>query len=275
MPLTPLTTALDMAEAKNTFAIGFVCLGWEDAQAYVAAGEAAGAPVILSAGPGARAHMPVNIWAEMFQTLAEKASIPVIAHLDHGRSLEECEAAIKVGFSSVMFDGSALPLEDNIRMSQAVVDLAKGRGASVETELGVVGYADGAASAATSIDDVRTFLEQVETDALAVSVGNVHLVTDGHVVIDWDAAKDVSKSANVPLVIHGGSGVAWDDRLRLAQTCGVRKINLGTEFRQRYGESLRRTLAEDRDMFDRLKISQGPKASLIELAIDAFKRARW
>ena len=275
MPLAPLTTALEMAEVKNTFAIGFVCLGWEDAQAYVAAGEATGAPVILSAGPGARAHMPVNIWAELFRTLAEAASVPVIAHLDHGRSFEECEAAIKAGFSSVMFDGSALPLEDNIRMSQAVVDLAKGHGASVETELGVVGYADGAASAATSADDVRTFLGQVETDALAVSVGNVHLVTDGHVVIDWDAAKDVSKSANVPLVIHGGSGVAWDDRLRLAQTCGVRKINLGTEFRQRYGESLRRTLAEHPDMFDRLKISQGPKASLIELAINTLKRAGW
>ena len=108
--------------------MGFVCQGWEDSRAYVKAGEAAGAPVILSAGPGARANMPVQLWGEMFRELARSASVPVVAHLDHGRTLEECEAAIDAGFSSVMIDGSALPLEENIALTRAVTAAAQARG---------------------------------------------------------------------------------------------------------------------------------------------------
>ena len=275
MPLAPLKTALDLAAEKNSFAIGFVCLGWEDAKAYVAAGEAVGAPVILSAGPGARAHMPVNIWGEMFRTLADQSTVPIIGHLDHGRSFDECKAALDVGFSSIMFDGSALPLAENISVSQKVAKISRRFGAGVETELGVVGYAGAEMSDVTSADDVRIFLDQVDTDALAVSVGNIHLVTDSTVEIDWTAATEVSEAANVPLVIHGGSGVSWQDRLTLAQEYNVRKINLGTEFRQCYGQSLRDVLAADAKIFDRIKISQGPQTALGELATESFKKAGW
>lgn len=275
MPLVTLKTALDLAAHKNSFAIGFVCLGWEDAQAYVAAGEATGAPVILSAGPGARAHMPIHIWGEMFRYLAYKSSAPVVAHLDHGHSEKECLRALTAGFSSVMFDGSALPLDENIRITQSVVEQARSQGASVEAELGVVGYADGAASAATSVQDVERFIDAVDIDALAISIGNVHLVTEGTVEIDWDSAQAISKACPKPLVIHGGSGVAWPDRTRLAQEFGVRKFNLGTEFRQEYGRSLRDALQTDPTLYDPLQISQHPKAALTSKAVSVLRECGW
>ncbi|MFN3282357.1 MAG: class II fructose-bisphosphate aldolase, partial [Tabrizicola sp.] len=99
---------------------GLVCLGWEDARAYVRAAEAEKAPVILQAGPGARAHMPVAVWGAMFRELAEGTSVPVVAHLDHGMTVADCRAAIEAGFSSVMIDGSALALEENIALTAEV-----------------------------------------------------------------------------------------------------------------------------------------------------------
>ena len=117
MPLATLKKVLAAADARQALCLGFVCQGWEDSRAYVRAGEAAGAPVILSAGPGARANMPVSLWGELFRELAKSAAVPVVAHLDHGRTLEECVSAIEAGFSSVMIDGSALALDENIALT--------------------------------------------------------------------------------------------------------------------------------------------------------------
>ena len=124
MPLATLKKVLAAADARQALCLGFVCQGWEDSRAYVRAGEAAGAPVILSAGPGARANMPVSLWGELFRELAKSAAVPVVAHLDHGRTLEECVSAIEAGFSSVMIDGSALALDENIALTNAVTQAA-------------------------------------------------------------------------------------------------------------------------------------------------------
>jgi fructose-bisphosphate aldolase class II len=243
---------------------GLVCLGWEDARAYVAAAETEGLPVILQAGPGARAHMPVAVWGAMFRELAEGASVPVVSHLDHGRSEDEVRAAIAAGFTSVMFDGSALPLEDNIRQTAALCAIAHAAGVSCEGEIGIVGYAGGAASAGTDPAEAARFAAETKVDAMAVSVGNVHLQQGHEGGIDEAALAAIARATGgcVALVIHGGSGVPPAQRARLARETPVCKFNIGTELRQTFGTALRRTLADRPDAFDRLEILKAVEAPL-------------
>lgn len=140
MAFVTLKEAIGAIPEQRGAVAGLVVLGWEDALAYVRAAEAVGCPAILQAGPGCRAHTPLSILAEMFRVLAERFRVPVVAHLDHGRSPEECIEAIELGFSSVMYDGSALPLAQNIENTRRVLEVARAVGVSVEAELGVVGY---------------------------------------------------------------------------------------------------------------------------------------
>ncbi len=255
MTLVTLTDVLTPALRDGYAVAGLVVLGWEDAVAFVAAAEAEGAPVILQAGPGARAYTPLPVMAAMFRSLAERASVPVVAHLDHGRDIEECRQAIDCGFTSVMFDGSALPLDRNIAATGAVVAIARKAGIPVEGELGFVGYADGAASQGTDPDQVARFVRETGIDALAVSIGNVHLQQDAAAAIDLDRLRAISAAGpSVPLVVHGGSGVPADQRVLLARTTAICKFNIGTDLRRAFGASLRRSLASDPDRFDRIAI---------------------
>ncbi|MCR9108952.1 class II fructose-bisphosphate aldolase [Marivita sp. XM-24bin2] len=233
---------------------GLVCLGWEDARAYVAAAEAEGAPVILQAGPGARAHMPLPVWAAMFHALADGASVPVVSHLDHGNSAKECAEAIALGFTSVMFDGSRLPLEENIAQTKAIVEMARQAGVSCEGEIGFVGYAEGATSEGTDPDEAARFAEETGVDAMAVSIGNVHLQTDQSAEIDRVRLARIEESTNVPLVIHGGSGLSHSLRSDLARTSTICKFNIGTELRMTFGAALRQTLQDHPDRFDRISL---------------------
>ncbi|MEM1274180.1 MAG: class II fructose-bisphosphate aldolase [Pseudomonadota bacterium] len=262
MPLVTLSEVLTEARARGGYAVGLVCLSWDDAEAFVAAGELAGVPVILSAGPGARAHMPVPIWGAMFRHLAERSAGPVVAHLDHGANFAECRAALDAGFSSVMYDGSALPLAENLDVTRQVVRAARMVGASVEAEVGIVGYADGSGSTGTNPADAAA-MASLDIDALAVSLGNVHLQDKPGAQIDWDLAQKLADAARMPLVIHGGSGVASPDRVRLAEEFGVAKINIGTEMRQAYGRHLRATLRDAPELYDRLAIARAVRPGLI------------
>lgn len=273
MPLATLTSALELAQARKAACLGFVCQGWEDARAYTAAGEAVGAPVILSAGPGARANMPISLWGAMFRTLAEGASVPVVAHLDHGSRLDECQAALAAGFSSVMIDGSALPLAENITLTQAVTAAARAQGVSVEAEIGTVGYEGGAVSQGTTLEEARIFAAETDVDALAISVGNLHLQTKDHAVIDWERLTEIEAVTTTPLVLHGGSGIRYEDRSRLAREHRVRKLNLGTELRQRFGGQIRAALNADPDLFDRSEIISRAVPALQALATELLHRA--
>lgn len=273
MPLVSLKPVLAEAQRRGGACLGLVCLGWEDVQAYVAAAEAAQTPVVLSAGPGARAPMPIHLWGAMFRELGERAGVPVVPHLDHGKTVEECEAALAAGFTSLMIDGSLLPLEENISLSRKVCDLVQGQEVSVEAELGEVGYQDGAASAGTVPEEVTAFLSEVPCDALAVSIGNSHLQTRGKADIDFALARQIADRADRPLVLHGGSGVRMEDRLHLASDYGVHKFNVGTELRQVFGSSLRNTLRNHPDRFDRLSILRPTREAMTEAAANLLKEA--
>jgi fructose-bisphosphate aldolase class II len=254
MTRATLAAVLGPARAQGYAVPGFVCLGWEDMRAYVAAAEAEAAPVILQAGPGCRAHTPLPVLAAMFHHLADAAAVPVVAHLDHGHSLDDCRAALDAGFGSVMFDGSRLPLGQNIAATAKVAELAHAAGASCEGEIGFVGYVGGAASAGTDPAEAARFAAATGIDAMAVSVGNLHLQERPGRGLDRNRIAAIAAATPVPLVIHGGSGVPQGDRAALAAAGLVAKFNIGTELRQAFGAALRATLARNPAAFDRIEI---------------------
>ncbi len=256
MTRATLAEVVQPALGQGYAVAGFVCLGWEDARAFTAAAQAEGAPVILQAGPGCRAHTPMPVLGAMFRHLADSVSVPVVLHLDHGRSLDEIHAALDEGFTSVMYDGSHLALDENIKATAQVVALAHANGVSCEGEIGVVGYHGGASSARTVPADAARFAAETGVDAMAIAVGNLHLNQDHGAQIDERALGAISFAtrARVPLVIHGGSGVPPDQRRRLARTTPICKFNIGTELRQTFGAALRRILHENPDEFDRIKL---------------------
>jgi fructose-bisphosphate aldolase, class II len=271
MTLATLAEVLQPALRDGYAVPGLVCLGWEDARAYVRAAEAERAPVILQAGPGARAHMPVAIWGAMFRALAEGASVPVVAHLDHGLTVEDCREAIAAGFSSVMVDGSALPLEENIRLTAEVAVLAHAAGVSCEGEIGVVGYAGGKASLGTDPEAAARFARETGVDALAVSVGNVHLQQDAGQGLDLALLRRIEVVTDVPLVIHGGSGVPLAQRAALAAGSRIAKFNIGTELRMAFGAALRAAVARDPTRFDRIAILREVEDPMMEAARAVFR----
>ncbi|MFN0116647.1 MAG: class II fructose-bisphosphate aldolase [Paracoccaceae bacterium] len=253
---------------------GFVCLGWEDARAYALAANDLGAPVILQAGPGARAHMPIRVWGAILGCLADSVTVPLVIHLDHGRSEDECREAIEAGFTSVMFDGSALPLKDNIRQTSTVSAMARAAGVSCEGEIGIVGYAGSRASRTTDPDEAAAFAWETGVDAMAVAVGNVHLRTRPVGDLDEAAIAAIAQATgnSVPLVIHGGSGVPEEQRVRLASETSVCKFNIGTELRQAFGAALRAALADRPEEFDRLALLGATEAPLRDRAVKIFRQ---
>lgn len=271
MTLVPMAPLLQACLRDGSALAGFVVLGWEDAQAFVAAAQAENRPVILQAGPGCRAHTPLPVLGAMFRALAESASVPVVAHLDHGEGIEVCQTAINCGFTSVMYDGSALSLDENIARTAEIAAMAHSHGVSIEAELGYVGYDNGAASLGTDPAEVARFARETRVDALAVSVGNSHLMTKTGAAIDMNRLHAIQSAApNLPLVLHGGSGMAPDLRRQLARETSVCKFNIGTELRQIFGQALRAGLAEHPAQFDRIAILRNTVAPMSYAARQAI-----
>lgn len=274
MTRATLAEVLQPALAEGYAVAGMVCLGWEDARAYVTAAVEEDVPVILQAGPGCRAHTPLPVLAAMFGALADAASVPVVMHLDHGYSAQECHEAIELGFGSVMFDGSRLPLAENIARTAAIVQAAHRAGVSCEGEIGFVGYNAGAASKGTDPEEAARFAAETGVDAMAISVGNVHLQQQAASGLDSDRIAAIDARTDCPLVIHGGSGVSHKERARLAQTTSICKFNIGTELRQRFGASLRQTLADNPESFDRLEILGAVEPELMAAARIVMRNLR-
>ncbi len=254
MTLATLSEVLQPALREAYAVAGLVCLGWEDMRAYVAAAEAEGVPVILQAGPACRAHTPLPVLGAMLRHLAEGASVPVVSHLDHGYTAEECREAIDCGFTSVMYDGSRKPLVENIAETAAIAEIAHAAGVSCEGEIGFVGYSGGEGSAGTDPDEAARFARETGVDAMAISVGNVHLQQEKAGGLDEDRIRAIEAVTEVPLVIHGGSGVPVAQRTALARGSHICKFNIGTELRMAFGAALREAVTRDPDRFDRIAI---------------------
>jgi fructose-bisphosphate aldolase class II len=254
MTLATLNDVLLPALSQGYAVAGMVTLGWEDMRAFVDAAEEENAPIILQAGPSCRAHTPLPILGKMFRHLAENASVPVVAHLDHGYSKEECKIALDCGFTSLMFDGSSKAFSQNIDETAEIAEMAHASGISCEGEIGFVGYANGDHSAGTDADEAAKFARQTNIDAMAISVGNVHLKQNRDSGLNEKLIKEIDDRTDVPLVIHGGSGVPLAQRKRLARHSSICKFNIGTELRLVFGRALRNAVNDDPKRFDRVEI---------------------
>ena len=254
MTLATLSEVLQPALRGGYAVPGLVCLGWEDMRAYAHAAQAERAPVILQAGPSCREHTPLPILGKMMRHLADAVDVPVVAHLDHGYTADDCQQALDSGFTSLMYDGSRKPLAENIAETRKIAEMAHAAGISCEGEIGFVGYAGGADSAGTDPEEAATFARETGVDAMAISVGNVHLQQDHGAGLDEPRIRAIEAVTETPLVIHGGSGVPEAQRATLAAGSNICKVNIGTELRMAFGAALRAAVGKDPDRFDRVQI---------------------
>jgi fructose-bisphosphate aldolase class II len=276
MTLVTLRNTLQKALNSNYAVAGLVTLGWEDMKAYVEAAEQENCPIILQAGPSCRKHTPLPILGKMFTYLADRASIPIVAHLDHGYSFEECKIAIDSGFTSIMYDGSRKSLNENIDETAKICEMAHSAGVSCEGEIGFVGYSGGDSSSGTDPEEASVFAKDTKVDAMAISVGNVHLQENKEGGLDEERIRSIEELTDVPLVIHGGSGVPVKQRMFLSRNSKICKFNIGTELRSAFGNALRDAVNSDESRFDRIQIMKDTHQPLIDKTRDvlrAFKPA--
>lgn len=274
MTLATLKEVLKPAMEGGYAVAGLVTLGWEDMRAYVRAAEEENVSIILQAGPSCRSHTPLPILGKMFNHLANEASVPVVSHLDHGYTEDECKEAIQCGFTSIMFDGSKLPLQENIDKTARIVELAHEASVSCEGEIGFVGYSDGAQSNGTKPSEAQKFGKETMVDAMAISVGNVHLQKNKEGNLDLTRIREIEQVTATPLVIHGGSGVPTSQRSFLSQNSKICKFNIGTELRMAFGKALRKSIETDPNQFDRVQILSQTHEPLVEATrnvLRAFK----
>lgn len=234
MALVTLQEVLQDAQ-KNGYGVGmFDVHNLEMVRAVIEAAEQEHSPVIMAlAEVHVNSKRGIEEIANMMVHAAKTAKVPVVIHYDHGTNLEYILEVLKCGFSSVMYDGSILPLEENIRNTKEVVRLAKLFNASVEAEIGHVGQGeggedDGLEMIYTDPEDAVTFTKETGIDALAVAIGTVHGVYRTEPKLDLERLNQIHKMVDTPLVLHGGSGLSDEDFRNCIQN-GISKINIYTE----------------------------------------------
>lgn len=226
-------------------------------------------PVILGVSEGAAKYMgSYLVVADMAKAMIKSLNIkiPVCLHLDHGSSLESCISAIDAGFSSVMIDGSRLPLEENIKITKEVVTYAHERGISVEAEVGHIGTTDDNMTKEetnATLEDCQILYKNTNIDALAPALGSVHGFYKKEANLDFDTMENISKNLPIPLVLHGGTGIP-DNKIRMAISKGISKININTELQSVWSKSLRKYLLENEDVYDPRKIISSGEAAMKE-----------
>ena len=197
----------------------------------IRAAEETDTPIILQIAEVRLKNSPLHLMGPMMVSAAENAKVDVAVHLDHGLTLETVQQALDLGFTSVMLDASTLPFEENIAKTKKVVEMAREYGATVESELGLVGGSEDGSSdhgiRCTDPDDAKIFAEETGIDALAVAIGNAHGNYPVAPTLAFDVLEKINENVNIPLVLHGGSGISDRDFQR-AISLGVRKVNIAT-----------------------------------------------
>jgi fructose-bisphosphate aldolase class II len=253
--LVPLREALEQARDAGRGLGAFNVVHLEHAEALVGAAEDTGLPVVLQVSENAvRFHGSLAPIALATRTLGERASVPVVLHLDHAVSVELVHEALGLGFTSVMFDGSRLDDATNRATTREVVQRCHDHGVDVEAELGEIGGKDGvhAPGVRTRPDDARQFALDTGVDALAVAVGSSHAMTERTAALDLELVAAIRDVVPVPLVLHGSSGVP-DEGLVAAVRAGMTKVNIATHLGSVFTAEVRRLLAGDPELVDTRK----------------------
>lgn len=231
MSLANMKELLREARARNRAVGAFSVSSIEMIQGVIRAAEALNTPVILQVAQVRLPWSPLPVIGAAMLAAAREAAVPVAVHLDHGTTLDCIRQALQMGFTSVMFDGSRLPMAENIARTQEVIRLAAAYGAAVEAEIGVVGKTEtGAALTAQCADpeEAVRFVRDTGVDALAVAIGNAHGVYEGTPELRFDVLERMqSRCGDTAFVLHGGTGITPED-FRRAIGLGMHKINIAT-----------------------------------------------
>jgi len=268
MTLVSAAELVRAAAAQGRGIGAFNVIHLETAEALVAASAQARLPVILQISQNcAKYHGALEPIALATLAVARRAETPVAVHLDHAEDPELVDEAIALGFGSVMFDGGALPYDENVAMTRAVADHAHAAGVYVEGELGEVGGKDGAHAPGvrTDPDEARAFVAETGVDALAVAVGSSHAMTDRSASLDIDLVGRLRAALDVPLVLHGSSGVA-DAVIMDAVHAGMTKINVSTHLNGFFTRAVRSVLVADERLVDSRKYVAPGRAAVVDEA---------
>ena len=256
------TTSYEMLKKaqKGGYAIGaFNAENMEMIRAIIAAAEELRSPVMIQTTPGTVKYASLETFAAITKAEAEKATVPVCLHLDHGSSFEMAVKAIQVGYGSVMIDGSKLDLEANIALSKSVADVGRACGVPVEAELGKVGGkeddTESKESAYTDPGEAERFVRETNVDSLAIGIGTAHGVYKEKPVLNTPRITEVKAVVSIPLVLHGSSGLS-DDDVKDCVKRGMCKVNFATELRQAYLKATRELLDSDSSIIDPKKIGE-------------------
>ena len=240
MALVTMNEILPAARREHRAVGAFNIANYETARAVLQAAEAEAQPVIIQLYMRLFDSTKAYDLAGTLIRLAERANVPVALHLDHGDNLTQVENALKWGYTSVMYDGSRLPYDENVANTRIAVEMARKAGASSEAEIGHV--AQGDETALTQVDEAVRFAEATGVDSLAVSIGTAHGYYKAEPKLDIERCRAIADALpNVPLVLHGGSGTPLAD-VRRSIEAGIAKINIATEFMDTYLKTSRREL---------------------------------
>lgn len=255
MPFVSSNEMLKNARSKKFAVAAFNIHNLETLMAVVEAAEEEKSPLILQTTPGTCKYAGIHNLVAMAKASAGSVSIPVALHLDHADDLDIIFECIDSGYSSVMFDGSSLPFEENIKLTKKVVDYAKKQNVQVEAELGRIGgveddvKVDSKRAAFTDPEKAREFVKRTNVNSLAIAIGTAHGTYKGAVNIDYELLEKIAALVDIPLVLHGSSGVP-DEMIKKAVKLGICKINISTELKEAYAREIKKFFAENPDEID-------------------------
>jgi fructose-bisphosphate aldolase, class II len=279
--LTTGKAILDVANEHNFAVPAFNISDWAMFNGIVDISEEKDAPLILGIHPDEVRHVGPDMITAVTQR-AHRSSVPIAIHWDHGAGYGEILTAIRIGFTSVMIDGSMLPFDDNIALTRKVVDTAHAVGLSVEAELGTIGATDGEAEEGaeaiiyTDPEDAVTFVRDTGVDSLAVAIGTYHGIYPPTLKpeLKLDLLKEIKERVEIPLVLHGGSNNP-DDEIAQATKLGINKVNISSDIKVAYHMKMREVLADERlrepltiqpPCIDAMKVVAGHKIDLFGAA---------
>ncbi len=284
MGLVDLTTVLQPAY-DSKYAIGaFNVINIDFLEAIIKAAEVKNTSVILNVAEVHMQYLDIELIGAAIKEAAKRTKLDIVWHLDHGLSYNSVARAIRTGFSSVMFDGSHLPFEENIRQTKEIVKMSHAAGVTVEAELGAVGGSeDGnlistpSKALYTDIEQAKIFVEETNIDALAIAIGNSHGKYKGNPVLDFDLLANLKKATNIPLVLHGGSGISTEG-FRKAIDLGISKINFFTGMSQVVIKSLSQQLKQEsvgyNDFPEMMTVAKQKVQQTVEEQIEIFRNRK-
>lgn len=259
---------------ENGYAVGaFNVNNMEIVQAIIEAAEETNSPVILQASQGGLKYAGVEYIAALGKLAGQNAKVPVALHLDHGTDFEQIMLCIRHGFTSVMIDASQYPLDENIAYTKKVVEVAHAVGVSVEAELGKIGGTEDDITVeekdATFTDpaEAERFVRETGVDSLAIAVGTAHGVYKGVPKLQYDIIKEIRSRVDVPLVLHGSSGVP-DESIKKAIPLGISKINIDTDLRIKFAEGVKKVVGENPEEIDPRKILAPARTAMKEKIVE-------